>query len=141
MTMRLSNISFAGTARTLVAVGIDNEAFMFFATAAAAPRRTLVSSEPFLSEDPLAGFGAALGAGLAAVVVLPAGSLLVAGFAFAGAAAGFAAEFAGVVVDEAEAFGAAVAVAGGVLVEDWVDFSVVFTSAPFEPPAAAASGE
>src|SRR5690606_20000976 len=60
MTMRLSNINFAGTARTLVAVGIDSEAFMFFATAAAAPRRTFFSSVAWPD-----GAAAGLGAGFA----------------------------------------------------------------------------
>lgn len=40
MTMRLSNSSFTGTARTDVAVGSSREAFMFFATAADGPRST-----------------------------------------------------------------------------------------------------
>ena len=39
MTMRLSASSFAGTARTLVAVGSSSEACMFLAIAFAAPRR------------------------------------------------------------------------------------------------------
>src|SRR3954471_2606589 len=39
MTMRLSARSFAGTARTLVAVGTVSETFMFLTTLAAAPRR------------------------------------------------------------------------------------------------------
>src|SRR3954454_20136391 len=39
MTMRLSASSFAGTARTLVAVGTVSETFMFLTTLAAAPRR------------------------------------------------------------------------------------------------------
>src|SRR5215218_3552903 len=38
MTMRLSASSFAGTARTLVAVGTVSETFMFLTTAADAPR-------------------------------------------------------------------------------------------------------
>ena len=44
MTIRLSIISLAGMARTLVAVGTSNDADMFFTTAAAAPRSTRVSS-------------------------------------------------------------------------------------------------
>ncbi len=44
MTTRLSIISLAGMARTLVAVGTSSEAFMFLTTAAAAPRSTCVSS-------------------------------------------------------------------------------------------------
>ena len=43
-TMRLSIIALAGTARTLVAVGISNDSAMFFAMAAAGPRRTLLPS-------------------------------------------------------------------------------------------------
>lgn len=45
MTMRLSNSSFTGTARTEVAVGSSREAFMFLATAAAGPR-SVISSGP-----------------------------------------------------------------------------------------------
>src|SRR3989337_1089441 len=44
ITMRLSNSSLAGTARTLVAVGIVSERSMFFAIMAAAPRSGLTSS-------------------------------------------------------------------------------------------------
>ena len=44
MTIRLSIISLAGMARTLVAVGTSSDADMFFTTAAAAPRSTCVSS-------------------------------------------------------------------------------------------------
>jgi hypothetical protein len=44
MTMRLSASSFAGTARTLVAVGSSSEACMFFAIALAAPRSGLTTS-------------------------------------------------------------------------------------------------
>src|SRR3954447_25722645 len=65
MTIRLSANSFAGTARTLVAVGTASEAFMFLTTALAAPRIGRTSSR--LSA---AGFAAALdvlpAAGLAA---------------------------------------------------------------------------
>src|SRR5689334_24465149 len=68
MTMRLSASSFAGTARTLVAVGTASEAFMFLTTALAAPRIGRTSSR--LSADGLA----------AALEVLPA-----AGFAAGGA--------------------------------------------------------
>src|ERR671921_366174 len=38
MTIRLSASNFAGTARTLVAVGTVSETFMFLTTLAAAPR-------------------------------------------------------------------------------------------------------
>ena len=41
ITIRLSAINFAGTARTEVAVGTSREAVMFFTTAAAAPRNGL----------------------------------------------------------------------------------------------------
>ena len=44
MTTRLSINSFAGMARTLVAVGTSSDAFMFLTTAAAAPRNTRTSS-------------------------------------------------------------------------------------------------
>ncbi|GDY32206.1 hypothetical protein GTS_38390 [Gandjariella thermophila] len=44
MTMRLSASSFAGTARTLVAVGTVSDCCMFLAIAAAAPRSGLRSS-------------------------------------------------------------------------------------------------
>src|SRR5258705_10233628 len=44
MTIRLSIISLAGIARTLVAVGTSSDDDMFFTTAAAAPRSTCVSS-------------------------------------------------------------------------------------------------
>jgi hypothetical protein len=43
ITTRLSTISFAGTARTLVAVGTASEACIFDTTRAAAPRSTTVS--------------------------------------------------------------------------------------------------
>ena len=43
-TIRLSIIALAGTARTLVAVGISNDSAMFFAMAAAGPRSTLLPS-------------------------------------------------------------------------------------------------
>src|SRR5690348_18396121 len=43
MTTRLSASSFAGTARTLVAVGTASEAFMFLTTSDAAPRRVVTS--------------------------------------------------------------------------------------------------
>src|SRR5690606_32136183 len=58
MTMRLSAISLAGTARTLVAVGTLSEASMFFAMAAAAPRRTLVSGSDFACFSALSAFSA-----------------------------------------------------------------------------------
>lgn len=64
MTMRLSNSSFTGTARTEVAVGTSREAFMFFATAAAGPR-SVTSSGPEGASVAGAALGAA-GAGAAA---------------------------------------------------------------------------
>ncbi len=45
MMIRLSESSFAGTARTLVAVGISSEACMLLTTRAGAPRST-EASEP-----------------------------------------------------------------------------------------------
>src|ERR1700754_1715829 len=81
MTMRLSAISFAGTARTLVAVGTDSEASMFFAIAAAAPRSCLVSGSSFAAGAAAGSLAAAFGAGSTSGF---------AGAAFgAGAAAGF----------------------------------------------------
>ena len=68
MTTRLSIISLAGTARTLVAVGICSEAAMFLATAAAAPRRTLllasVGASPAAGADFFAGASFLVGASL-----------------------------------------------------------------------------
>src|SRR3954463_16097913 len=43
MTTRLSASSFAGTARTLVAVGTVSEAFMFLTTSDAAPRSVVAT--------------------------------------------------------------------------------------------------
>src|SRR3954453_9115503 len=59
MTMRLSAISFAGTARTLVAVGTLSEASMFFAMAAAAPRSCFDSGSSLAC-----GLASAFGSGL-----------------------------------------------------------------------------
>src|SRR6185437_4722643 len=56
ITTRLSIISLAGIARTLVAVGTSSDCDMFFTTAAAAPRNTWTSS-PSAGGGP-AGFGA-----------------------------------------------------------------------------------
>ncbi len=64
-TMRLSIITLAGMARTLVAVGTSSEVFMFLTTAAAAPRSTWVASSAAS-----AAFAAGL-AGLAAGLDLP----------------------------------------------------------------------
>ena len=91
MTRRLSIISFAGIARTEVAVGICSEADMFFATAAAAPRRTFEVSSAgawsFWSDEPALAAGvadAALEAGFVGAAF--AGSALAAGFSAFGAA-------------------------------------------------------
>src|SRR3954451_3002477 len=76
MTMRLSIISLAGIARTLVAVGTSSEANMFFTTAAAAPRSTCASSP---SAFGVAGLASA-SLGLAGVTsVLAAGGCVTAG--------------------------------------------------------------
>ena len=72
ITTRLSASSFAGTARTLVAVGTVSDAFMFLTTADAAPRSAVTS--PSLPT----------GAVLAACVVEPAAGLA-AGRGFSGA--------------------------------------------------------
>src|SRR6202008_2873701 len=104
--MRLSNRSFAGTARTLVAVGMVSDASMFFAMTAAAPRSGLACS-PSLSGpvffSSAFGFGSACWAGLGcgglvslfavsvfAVSVFAAGRFAAGGLAGV-AAAGFAA--------------------------------------------------
>ncbi len=85
MTMRLSNSSFTGTARTDVAVGSSSEASMFFATAADGPRRVTCSGPVLASPAGSAFFaGVSLAAG-AACFASWAGALA------AGAAAGFAA--------------------------------------------------
>ncbi len=98
MTMRLSNSSFTGTARTDVAVGSSSEAFMFLATAAAGPRR-VTSSGPSGAESASLAGAAALACGLAA--------------GLAGAAAGFAAGAAGAAgAAEAAAAGCAAGFAG-----------------------------
>ena len=92
MTMRLSIISLAGMARTLVAVGTSSDADMFFTTAAAAPRRTWASSPSAEGVAFAAGFAsAALGlAGATSVLaaggwVSAGGASLLAGSASAGA--------------------------------------------------------
>src|SRR5262245_29651076 len=67
--MRLSAISFAGTARTLVAVGTVSDASMFATMRAAAPRIGLVVTPAFAAAAGfvgVAGFaGAAVGRGAA----------------------------------------------------------------------------
>src|SRR5690349_7704024 len=76
MTMRLSASSFAGTARTLVAVGTWSEVSMFWAMRAATPRSGTRSTS---ASDSLAAAGLT-GAGLAGGVAL-AGCALVSGLA------------------------------------------------------------
>ncbi|GAA3396259.1 hypothetical protein GCM10020369_72310 [Cryptosporangium minutisporangium] len=110
MTIRLSDTSFAGTARTLVAVGTSSEASMFWTIRAAAPRIGLVTgpasfgSGAFSAAFAGAGFaGAGLGgADLAAVppadpveVAVGAGPGLGAGFGGAGLGAALLASVAG----------------------------------------------
>src|SRR4051812_15298147 len=63
MTMRLSASSFAGTARTLVAVGTVSETFMFLTTLAAAPRRGDCVPAATGGAAVLAGFSAGFAAG------------------------------------------------------------------------------
>src|SRR6202034_585775 len=71
ITTRLSIISFAGMARTLVAVGRSSDIDMFFTTAAAAPRNTWT-----WSPSPGAGpAGLAAGAGALAAPLPDAGGV------------------------------------------------------------------
>lgn len=79
MTIRLSNSSFTGIARTEVAVGSSREAFMFRATAAAGPRSVTYS---------VTGASAGAGAGVLAAGALAAGALGAGALAGAGVAAG-----------------------------------------------------
>src|ERR1700760_3532762 len=65
MTMRLSASSFAGTARTLVAVGTVSEAFMFLTTLAAAPRSGVEWGPAGAGGGGLGGAAAGLAAGAA----------------------------------------------------------------------------
>src|ERR1700758_4663146 len=89
MTIRLSIISLAGMARTLVAVGTSRDADMFLTPAAAAPRSTCNSS-------PSAGAtAAAFGAAGAVASPLPAVAGPAAWAGAAGAAAGGGAAIAG----------------------------------------------
>src|SRR2546423_8087885 len=78
ITMRLSASSFAGTARTLVAVGTASDSSMLATTRAATPRRTEVCAPA----------GTGRGAGDLAAAFVPAG---VAGLVAARAAGGGAA--------------------------------------------------
>src|SRR3984885_3027199 len=67
MTVRLSIISFAGTARTLVAVGRSNYIDIFWISAGGAPRSTWTSSpSPGVGPAGLAGVAVALTAPLPA---------------------------------------------------------------------------
>src|SRR5438477_13137571 len=67
MTVRLSMRSFAGIARTLVAVGTARLASMFVTTRAAAPRNGEVAASPVgATAGFAAGFSSAVAAGLAA---------------------------------------------------------------------------
>src|SRR3954447_840884 len=75
MTMRLSASSFAGTARTLVAVGTVSETFMFLTTLAAAPRRGDCVPAATGGAAVLAGLSAGLAAGAFAAGALGAGAL------------------------------------------------------------------
>src|ERR1700756_1101084 len=84
MTVRLSIMSLAGTARMLVAVGTSRDADMFLTTAAAAPRSACNSSPSTV------GGGAAFGAAGAVASPLPAGAGLAGGAGAAGAAGGIA---------------------------------------------------
>src|SRR6188472_2735809 len=88
MTMRLSIISLAGMARTLVAVGTSSDADMFFTTAAAAPRNTCASSPPPVGAEDAADFdSAAVGLAGATSVFAAGGSVLAGGASFLGEAA------------------------------------------------------
>src|SRR6185312_13043239 len=70
MTIRLSIISLAGMARTLVAVGTSSDEDMFFTTAAAAPR-SICTSSASAAVGAGAGSGGAVGAGAWAGCPLP----------------------------------------------------------------------
>src|SRR6266545_2009783 len=100
ITMRLSASSLAGTARTLVAVGTDNESSMLLTIRAATPRRTVVFAPAgaavtgavlvaagFPSPGVAGVVGAGAGAGAGAVVVVVPLAEGRAGAAAAGAAA------------------------------------------------------
>src|SRR3954449_1328403 len=93
ITMRLSFSAFTGTARTLVAVGMERLASMLVAVRAAAPRRGFTVGPPEsagLASPGLrtgsAGVGRVVAAGEAAAVFVGAAF---AGAVFAGAGAGF----------------------------------------------------
>src|SRR5882762_1867706 len=79
-TIRLSAISFAGTARTLVAVGTDSDASMLATTRAAAPRSVVVLASVGATVGVLAGVGRGCGA---AGRVLAAGGVAAGGVATA----------------------------------------------------------
>src|SRR5690242_2305995 len=106
MTRRLSIISFAGMARTLVAVGMVSDDDMFLTIAAAGPRSTFDSSAAGSAGAVLVGAALEVGAGVvlacgllpracggaaaadAAAVALGAAGAVAAGAAGAGAGAG-----------------------------------------------------
>src|SRR6478752_7512764 len=72
ITIRLSAINFAGTARTDVAVGTSSEDVMFFTTAAATPRNVVVvnpsPSASCAARAAFAAFAATMSSGVAVVV-------------------------------------------------------------------------
>src|SRR6478609_4874226 len=71
ITIRLSAINFAGTARTDVAVGTSSEDVMFFTTAAATPRNVVVvnpvPSASCAARAAFAAFAATMSSGVAVV--------------------------------------------------------------------------
>ena len=82
ITIRLSAISFAGTARTVVAVGTSSDDVMFLTTVAAAPRNgALVWSVPSASRAALAAFAAltAIRSSGVAVIAGPVGRVVACG--------------------------------------------------------------
>ncbi|MGX1272315.1 hypothetical protein RKD18_005509 [Streptomyces phaeoluteigriseus] len=125
MTMRLSNSSFTGTARTDVAVGSSSEAFMFLTTAADGPRSVTYSGPS----------GEAAGSALRAGSAAGAGALAGAG----AAAAGFGATGAGAGAG-AGAAGAAWAGAGGAAGAAGAAGVVVVAAAPAAAVPAGAEG-
>src|SRR5262249_1718281 len=108
MTIRLSEISFAGTARTLVAVGTAREASMFSTIFAATPRIGLVLPPDVLPPDGLAGAAALAGGGALT------GAAGLAGAAFGAGCTGAAGAFgaAGTAAAGAALAGAALSVTG-----------------------------
>lgn len=90
MTIRLSIRSFAGTALTLVAVGISKLASMFATIRAAGPRRIEVSSASSDAGDLAAGFAGGFAADVDAVAaaVAPVAGLVATGGPTGGGVAG-----------------------------------------------------